>query len=113
MVSLWADGQGYKKIQSCSTLSWKISWNFTKKDECDNIIGKWYISFKISNYKRRNFLNILNNDLSNIKLSYTKEGSWIEQFGFSNLLCVQATWAITNHKEKVVATRKLTVDISN
>ena len=51
----------------------------------------------MSNYKRRNFLNLPNDNLSNIKLSYTKERPWIEQFSFSNLLCTQATQAISNH----------------
>ena len=51
----------------------------------------------MSNYKRRNFLNLPNDNLSNIKLSYTKERPWIEQFSFSNLLCAQATKAISNH----------------
>ena len=64
----------------------KTSWDFTKKKECDNIIEEWHTSFKMSNCKGRNFLNLLNNDLSNIKPSYTKGGPWIKQFSFSNLL---------------------------
>ena len=43
------------------------------------------------------FLNLLNNDLSDIEPSYMKGGPWIESFGFSNSLCAQTTQAITNH----------------
>ena len=41
--------------------------------------------------------NYLCSDVGLIKLSYIKGGLWIKQFSFSNLLCAQATWAITNH----------------
>ena len=75
----------------------KISWGFSKKEEYDNIIKEWWEEFKLSNLKRRNFLNLLNNDHSNIKPSYMKERLWIEHFRFSNSLCTQATQAITNH----------------
>jgi len=51
----------------------------------------------MSDLKRKNFLNLLNNDHTIIKPSHTKGGLWIKQFGFSNLLCIWATWAITNH----------------
>jgi len=64
-----------------------MSWDFTKKEKCNNIIEEWHTSFKTSNLKGRNFLNLLNNDLSNIKPSYIKGELWIEQFGFSNLFC--------------------------
>ena len=41
--------------------------------------------------------NYLCSDVELIKPLYTKGGLWIKQFSFSNLLCAQATWAITNH----------------
>jgi len=75
----------------------KTSWEFSKKEECDDIIKEWRTELKASNLKERNFLNLLNNDLSNIEPSYTKGGPWIENFGFSNSLCARATRAITNH----------------
>ena len=52
---------------------------------------------KISKLKRRNFLELLHNDCSEIKLSYIKGGSWIENFRFSNSLYTRATWTIINH----------------
>ena len=55
------------------------------------------MTFKSSDLKRKNFLHLLNNNLSEIKPSYTKGGSWTKHFSFSNLLCAYATRAITNH----------------
>jgi len=75
----------------------KLLWDFNKKEECDNIIKEWCMTFKSLDLKRRNFLHLLNNNLSEIKLSYTKGGPWPEHIGFSNLLCARATQAITNH----------------
>jgi len=50
----------------------KESWNYSKKEECDNIIREWHLTFKLSNFKGRNFLPLLNNNLSEIKPAYTK-----------------------------------------
>ena len=55
------------------------------------------MTFKLSDLKGRNFLHLLNNDLSEIKPSYIKGGSWIKHFGFSNLLYAYTTRAIINH----------------
>jgi len=67
-----------------------MSWDFSKKKECYDIIKEWHNKFKISSFKRKNFLNLLNNNLSDIKPSYMKGKPWIESFGFSNSLCTQA-----------------------
>jgi len=53
----------------------KSSWDFSKKEEYDNIIKEWHMTFKSSDFKGRNFLHLLNNDLSEIEPSYMKEGS--------------------------------------
>ena len=58
------------------------------------MIKEWHTEFKILNLKERNFLNMLNNNLSNIESSYIKGGPWIKNFSFLNSLY---TWAITNH----------------
>ena len=55
------------------------------------------MTFKSLDLKGRNFLYLLNNNLSKIKSSYPKGGLWIKQFGFSNLLYTYTTRAITNH----------------
>ena len=43
-----------------------------KKEEYDNIIQEWHDKFKMPNLKRRNFLNLLNNNLSDIESLYSK-----------------------------------------
>ena len=50
----------------------KMLWDFNKKKEYDNIIKEWCTTFKTSNLKERNFLNLLNNNLSDIEPSYMK-----------------------------------------
>ena len=55
------------------------------------------MTFKLSDLKRRNFLQLLNNNLSEIEPTYTKGSLWLEHFSFSNLLCAWTTQAITNH----------------
>ena len=75
----------------------KKSWDLNKKRECDDLIKEWHTTFKSSDLKGRNFFHLLNNNLLEIEPSYTKKDSWIEYFGFSNLLYAQATRAITNH----------------
>ena len=75
----------------------KVSWDYSEKEECNNIINEWRLTFKLSNLKGRNFLQLLNNNLSEIEPAYMKEGPWLKHFGFSNSLCARATWAITNH----------------
>ena len=90
----------YKKTKKFDLISLylsKLLWNYNKKEKCDNIIKEWHIIFKSSNLKERNFLQLLNNNLLEIKLSYIKEGLYLKHFGFSNLLCTHATQAITNH----------------
>ena len=64
----------------------KMLWDFNKREECDNIIKEWCMTFQTLDLKGRKFLNLLNDNLSNIK-----------HFGFSNSLCAWATQAITNH----------------
>ena len=54
----------------------KMLWDFNKREECDNIIKEWCMTFQTLDLKGRKFLNLLNDNLSNIK-----------HFGFSNSLC--------------------------
>ena len=55
------------------------------------------MTFQASDGKGRNFLELLNDDLNVVELSYIKGGPWLQMVGHSNLLCAQATRAITNH----------------
>ena len=85
-----------KKFDFVSLYPSKSSWNFSKEKECNNIIKEWHMTFKSSDLKRKNFLYLLNNNLSEIRPFYIKEDLWIKYFSFSNLLCAHAIRAITN-----------------
>jgi len=75
----------------------KASWDFNKKEECNDIIKNWQMTFQVSDLKRKQFLDLLNDELNTIKPSYTKESPWIKHFRHSNSLYARATRAITNH----------------
>ena len=75
----------------------KISWNYCKKIDSDDIINQWKMMFQVSDGKGNNFLDLLDNNFNPIEPSYTKGGPWLQTFGHSNSLCTRATRAITNH----------------
>jgi len=75
----------------------KMSWDFSRKSECDNILCNWKMTFQASDGKGNYFLNLLNVNFNFIKLFYAKRGPWLQSFGHSNSLCAHATRAITNH----------------
>jgi len=51
-----------------------MSWDYSKKIECDDILNTWKITFQASDEKERHFLNLLDNNFNIIEPSYTKEG---------------------------------------
>ena len=53
--------------------------------------------FQASDEKGRHFLELVDNNLKDIGLSYTKGSLWLQLFGHSNTLCACAMRAITNH----------------
>ena len=53
--------------------------------------------FQVANFKGRNFLDLLDDDLNPIKLSSIKGSPWLQHFGHSNSLSTQAIRAIINH----------------
>ena len=55
------------------------------------------MTFQASDFKGNHFLNLLDDNLHNVKPSYIKGGLWIKYFGHSNLLCTRSTCAITNY----------------
>ena len=75
----------------------KISWEFCKKSDSDELIKLWKMTFQASEGKGKNFLDLLDNDLNIVKPFYAKGGPWLQLVGHSNLLCARATRAITNH----------------
>jgi len=55
------------------------------------------MTFQVSDRKERNFLNLVDDNYKDIELSYIKDGTWLQIFGHSNLVCAHITRAITNH----------------
>jgi len=55
------------------------------------------MTFQALNGKGNQFLDLLDDNYCFIEPSYIKGGSWLQLFGHSNLLCVCALRAITNH----------------
>ena len=86
-----------KKFNLVPTFSCKSSWEFNKKNKCNEILNNWKITFQASNDKERHFLDLLDEDLKPIEPSYSKRGSWLKFFGHSNSLCTRASRAIINH----------------
>ena len=52
----------------------KISWDFCKKTDCDELIKLWKMTFQASEGKGKHFLDLLDDDLIAIEPSYTKGG---------------------------------------
>ena len=52
----------------------KMSWDYSKKIECDDILNTWKMTFQASDGKERHFLNLLDNNFNIIEPSYTKGG---------------------------------------
>ena len=55
------------------------------------------MTFQASDGKGKQFLDLLGNDLNDIKLSYARGGLWLQAFSHSNSLCTRAVRAITNY----------------
>jgi len=53
--------------------------------------------FQASDTKGWHFLELLDDNLNPIELSYAKGGPWLKHFGHSNLLCTRASRVIVNH----------------
>ena len=77
--------------------SCKSSWDFSKKNECNDLTNRWKMIFQALNTKEKHFLDLLDSDDNFIELSYIKDSSWLKYFGHSNSLCVRASKAITNY----------------
>jgi len=80
-----------KAFNPTPLFSCKISWDFSKKSESDDILNTWKMTFQASDLKGKQFLDLLDGKDNIIELSYVKGGSWLKSFGHSNSLCMQAT----------------------
>jgi len=71
----------------------KLSWDFSKKNEYDDLIKKWKI-FQVSDMKGKQFLDLVDGNNNPLELSYIKGGPWLQNFGHSTSLCARASRAI-------------------
>ena len=86
-----------KSFHPIPTYPCKISWDFCKKTNSEDIINHWKMMFQASDGRGNQFLDLLDDDFNPIEPSYTKGGLWLQVFGHSNSLCARATRAITNY----------------
>ena len=100
----WCDWSLYKAIDTETKqfhpqplYPCKLSWNFSKKNECDNILSSWKMTFQASDLKGHHFPNLYGKYNNHFEPIYVKGSSWLKYFGHSNSLCVRATRAIVNH----------------
>jgi len=75
----------------------KLSWDFSKKNKCDDLVNKWKMTFEASDLKGKHFLNLVDGDNNSLELSYIRGSSWLQNFGHFNSLYVRAFRAITNY----------------
>ena len=53
--------------------------------------------FQALDLKGRNFMDLVNSDNNVLEPTYSKGSTWLQYFGYSNMLCTRAIRAITNH----------------
>ena len=87
----------FKSFNLTPSFPCKISWDYCKKTDSDDIINQWKMMFQASNGKEKHFLDLVDNNLNIIEPAYTKGGPWLQVFSHSNLLCARTMRAITNH----------------
>ena len=94
----------YKAVDTKSKLfhltplfSSKLFWDFSKKQECNNLVNRWKMTFQVLDSKGKHFLDLVDGDENTLEPFYIKSSSWLKYFGHSNTLCARALRAITNH----------------
>ena len=75
----------------------KLSWNFSKKTECENILNFWRMTFQASDDRGHHFLDLLDKDSNLLEPSTANSRPQLKQFGYSNSLCTRVTRVIVNH----------------
>ena len=66
-----------KLFKPIPTYPCKISWDFCKKTDSDDIINQWKMMFQASDGKGNHFLDLLDDDFNIIEPSYMKGGPWL------------------------------------
>jgi len=86
-----------KKFSLSSIFLYKLSWDFSRKKKCNNILNSWKIVFQALDDKRRHFTELLDDNLKPVEPSTTNSSPWLKLFGHFSSLCTRATRAIVNH----------------
>ena len=55
------------------------------------------MTFQASDFKGRQFFELLNDDLNPLELSFKNGGLWFKLIGHSNFLCTRVIRTIVNH----------------
>jgi len=63
-----------KSFNLTPSFPYKISWDYCKKTDSDNIINQWKITFQALDGKGKHFLDLVDDNLNIIKPAYTKGG---------------------------------------
>jgi len=74
-----------------------LFWDYSKKNECDDLANRWKIIFQALDIKGKQFLDLLDSDDNIIELSYIKDSLWLRHFSHFNSLCARAMRAIINY----------------
>jgi len=53
----------------------KSSWDFSKKNECNDLSKRWEMIFQISDLKSKHFLDLVDSDDNIIEPTYIKGGA--------------------------------------
>jgi len=54
-----------------------MSWDYSKKVECNNIANIWKMIFQALNGKEKQFLKLCGDNSNDIELSYVKGSPWL------------------------------------
>jgi len=63
-----------KSFNSIPSYPCKISWDYCKKSDSDDIINQWKMTFQALDGKEKHFLDLLDNNFNTIEPTYTKGG---------------------------------------
>ena len=86
-----------KKFDLTPIFSCKSLWDFSRKNECNNILHSWKMFFQVSDNKECHFLELLDDDLKPIEPLTSRGELQLKYFGHSNSLCARAIRATVNH----------------
>ena len=66
-----------KSFNLTPSFLYKISWDYCKKTDSNDIINYWKITFQASDGKGKHFLDLVDDNLNIIEPAYTKGGPWL------------------------------------